>query len=749
MPKKDGQLDNEPTPRQRLLAFAIYVVALWLVGGLGTGVWRPTAGGETLWFVSGIGLWLFATLGAPFFVRPRDALANAATVLLLLLVVDLRPVTSLAPALNIFRWLGVALALGVGIAAGLSIWLYGTETGAAAFRARVQKVSYRLAVRVGDGPVLFTPPALLSIVGFHQQDPIAMLVLSFTWVLAVSLKPIELMLRLWGELRATPLSAAVQSVGRIERIDSPDILRVNLDAADSWKRANPHVACLVGGKAVHVIPLFVQTQDTGLIGTGLCCGTCDQPLAHATPGHVYRSADAPEADELVRTLHGGTDAVDLIGFVVEKSTISTIRFEVASDVRLREGILLFVRQQEDTVYYQILDAETAEETFSQNPRGTQVATAAQLGVLDAEKGFVKYGWVPAMNTPVFRPRAMVAPQEPRTDDTDTFVLGKVPDSRVPVRASLTDMFDFHTAILGVTGTGKTELAFDIIAKVLQQGAKVFCVDFTGEYEPRLLKHNPQALGLDETKANDLNAKLFAVETGSYGAKDERKDLKQFLDAILPDIQQRVDKFLTADGPALGIFSLPEIANTKATLRATELYLSSIFNWARKHRKQRRVVVVLEEAHTIIPEGSWSGFDSDTQWTVGRIGQIALQGRKYGVGLLILSQRTALVSKTLLSQCNTCIAFAMYDKTGLDYLSNVFSSEHVRAIPNLKFLQGIAFGKAIRSDRPVIFEIPVDDEKRKASEALNERQEDTAGRAGEASASPNDPEIGPGDSREID
>jgi len=80
--------------------------------------------------------------------------------------------------------------------------------------------------------------------------------------------------------------------------------------------------------------------------------------------------------------------------------------------------------------------------------------------------------------------------------------------------------------------------------------------------------------------------------------------------------------------------------------------------------------VLEEAHTIIPEAYGSGFDSETQWVVGRIGQIALQGRKYGVGLLLVSQRTALVSKTILSQCNTYFTHALVDKTSLEYLGSV-------------------------------------------------------------------------------
>lgn len=134
------------------------------------------------------------------------------------------------------------------------------------------------------------------------------------------------------------------------------------------------------------------------------------------------------------------------------------------------------------------------------------------------------------------------------------------------------------------------------------------------------------------------------------------------------IQTQIDEYLESDNTDLAIFELGEIANSKATLRLTELYLSAIMTWARQHRKAREIMIVLEEAHTIIPEVFGAGFDYDTQWVVGRIGQIALQGRKYGVGLLVVSQRTALVSKTILSQCNTFFTYSLIDQTSLNFFA---------------------------------------------------------------------------------
>ena len=154
-----------------------------------------------------------------------------------------------------------------------------------------------------------------------------------------------------------------------------------------------------------------------------------------------------------------------------------------------------------------------------------------------------------------------------------------------------------------------------------------------------------------------------------------------------------------------------------------MYLSSIMKWARKNRKARRVMLVLEEAHTIIPEVYSAGFDADTQWIVGRIGQIALQGRKYGVGLLIMSQRTALVSKTILSQCNTYFTHGLVDKTSLDYLGGVYSPEHVKAIPNLRTREFLASGKAIKSERPLLVRVDFDQAKLDASKALDTTYEE--------------------------
>jgi len=704
--------------KSRLIALGIYVLLLVLVSELVSGEWFPAESGKRLWFLSGIGLWVFILLSAPWFRPPRDSLANAVVAGLLLSFLDFQGVNLLKMELSAFRWIAVGLAVVTAVAAAIAMALRDADPILRPRLSYFSKLSFRVSDSLGRGEIVFTPPALISIIGYYQSAPLQQLWLLFVWVFLIAVRPVELALRLIAQIHSIgKINHKTELIGAISRVDNPNIVRVALDSGALWVPGNVVIGCLPNSEQVHVLPLFYHVQESQLVGTGLCHGCPDSAIPEAVPGHVYLADAAVEASEIISELSGLDDGAELIGFVVEDSNISAIKFEVSPDFALEEGMLTFCRQRGQTVYYQILDARTAEEAFEKNPRGKHIAVAAQLGCLDAVKGFVKYGWLPAMNSPVFIPKEPVkfAAAEREVDE---FEIGKIPGSEISVRAGFFDMFEFHSAIIGVTGTGKTEFAFDVIKQALLLDTKVFCVDFTEEYKARLADHAPQTLGLEKDNANELDQKLFAVDTGTFGASKEKEALKKFVDSIKDPVMQSVENFLSSDGPSLGIFELPEITNTKATLRATELYLSSIMDWARRHRRARRILIVLEEAHTIIPETAGSGFDYDTQWVVGRISQIALQGRKYGVGLLVISQRTALVSKSILSQCNTYFTFSLMDKTSLDYLSNVYSPEHVRSIPNLRFLEAIAYGKAVRSERPLLIKLEYDEAKKNASDALS-------------------------------
>jgi len=450
---------------------------------------------------------------------------------------------------------------------------------------------------------------------------------------------------------------------------------------------------------------------------------------------VCASHDDEKTAEFIEELSGVAGA-RLVGFVVENSTIGIISFEVAANSGLKESDVIFARISGSDVFYQIIGAETVEESFDRNPRGTHVVRAAQLGVYSPHDGFTKYPWLPTMNKPLFSVESRAF--DPPTVGEREFKIGKVPSTNVDVIVRIDDLIEFHTAILGVTGTGKTELALDIVREAVARGVKVFCVDFTGEYRHRLADLNPIFPSPTDQETKALEEKLFAVETGKYGAPDEKKALNAGISALRASTAKQMAEYLGNDGNNLAVFELAEIANTKASLRLTELYLSSIMEWARNNRRARQVLIVLEEAHTIVPEVHGAGFDFDTQFVVSRIGQIALQGRKFGVGLMVITQRTALVSKTILSQCNTFLTHSLIDQTSLNFLESVYSSQHTRLIPNLGQFEFLASGKAIKAERPIILVREFDPAKQKASDELRKplpakQAEDSAPKTEEAEA----------------
>ena len=175
------------------------------------------------------------------------------------------------------------------------------------------------------------------------------------------------------------------------------------------------------------------------------------------------------------------------------------------------------------------------------------------------------------------------------------------------------------------------------------------------------------------------------------------------------ILEKINEFLLSSD-SISIVELPDAENSQNVFDYIRVFFKLLFIEAKKHLGDSnfpQICIVLEEAHTIIPEWNTSSEMNNkaSQSALNAISQIALQGRKYNVGLLIIAQRTANVSKTVLTQCNSIIAFQMYDKTSMDFLSNYFGEGMSEMLPTLKPRQAISGGKAFTSSVPIIFEVP--------------------------------------------
>jgi len=121
---------------------------------------------------------------------------------------------------------------------------------------------------------------------------------------------------------------------------------------------------------------------------------------------------------------------------------------------------------------------------------------------------------------------------------------------------------------------------------------------------------------------------------------------------------------------------------------------------RKRGKLEPFIMVIEEAHNFIPEkGMGKAVCSDI------LSKVASEGRKFGLGLGVISQRPANVAKNILSQCNTQIILRVTNPNDLKAISRSFegvTSEVQNSITSLPPGVGLVLGK----EYPIMTDIRV-------------------------------------------
>jgi DNA helicase HerA-like ATPase len=75
-----------------------------------------------------------------------------------------------------------------------------------------------------------------------------------------------------------------------------------------------------------------------------------------------------------------------------------------------------------------------------------------------------------------------------------------------------------------------------------------------------------------------------------------------------------------------------------------------------------------------------------------------------MGCLLITQRTANVTKTILNQCNTIFAMRTFDDTGKEFLSNYLGRSYAESLHNLQSRQAVLFGKASSCENPVLLRL---------------------------------------------
>lgn len=139
---------------------------------------------------------------------------------------------------------------------------------------------------------------------------------------------------------------------------------------------------------------------------------------------------------------------------------------------------------------------------------------------------------------------------------------------------------------------------------------------------------------------------------------------------------------------IDISGLPnEVAGPLTALIARLLFQYKVFQ-TQDEKEKDPILLVCEEAHRYVPDHGEAQYAA----AQGAIRRIAREGRKYGIGLMLVSQRPADVDSTVISQCGTWVVLR---------LTNSADQQHVaRFLPD--GLSGMVGALPILSQQEAIF-----------------------------------------------
>ncbi|MDD5183658.1 MAG: ATP-binding protein, partial [Paludibacter sp.] len=128
-------------------------------------------------------------------------------------------------------------------------------------------------------------------------------------------------------------------------------------------------------------------------------------------------------------------------------------------------------------------------------------------------------------------------------------------------------------------------------------------------------------------------------------------------------------------------------------------------WARnlsQGGKERPLLLLMEEAHNYLnSEGS----------ALSIVQRIVKEGRKYGIGTMIVSQRPSEINSTILSQCGTFFALRLTNSTDRSHITSAVSDNLeglTGMLPILKTGEAIILGEAVKLPMRTIIKAPSKD-----------------------------------------
>jgi len=717
--------------KQRFLISALYIIIMAVIGNYFNGDFSFVFDtGKPLYLIfvaSALMIILGAYITEPFFSKPVDVIAKS--IAMLLILVSIQNPESLI-GFTFIKWYSIILG-GLSI---ISILLLEFPR-----IARVQRELVFICTYVGRPKIFFSILYLAALFSYFVDSIQAYITLLLFWLLLIFSRPIEKLTEWIFTFFTNTRKGSIMPLGQAIGFQNPYLFKVEIDLRQNkyYYKKGTLVFLEQEGKVGNVGIIFniQQLLNKQWLNIYILKDINNNPIKLdlkynrilTDSSYIfskYNQVYILDTSNLKSEIQGLISSHELVGevdnfmgFVSTNSNINFINFDLVDSINnepFGEGVILKTKIDGTDVLYQVIDGNTKEEILvDQDVYGFTSGKAKKIGLYNSTKNELEIvKWLPEIYTPVFLSNIDI-------DDYDnTRFIGKLPSTNLGIPIKEYDYLVTHnTAILGILGIGKSCLTFELIQKLVNNSdVKVICIDITNQYSSSLEKY----VSVDIIQADITGeSKQQLKDSNTIGASPDRPsdwgNKKKYQDIL--DVE--IEAFISNDNPkriftlnpdwhsvgkAATQFKIQEKSDLTVSEK-TRIISERLFVAAMKQGEtsKARYLLVFEEAHSLVPEWNSVANEGDKQATNGTA-KVILQGRKYGLGSLVVTQRTANISKSILNQCNTIFALRVFDDTGKQFLENYIGHDYSNVLPTLEERHAIVIGKAMKLKQPIILEL---------------------------------------------
>jgi hypothetical protein len=719
--------------KQRFAVVGIYLALILSIGLYFSENWKfllDTSNNlNAVLIATGLALILSVYITEPYFSKPVDVITRWVAIFLFLVGLNSKE------NLSLYQYWIIGCAVFIG-AALLLIFLHGFKRF-----EKQQRIAVDFICKISRPEIVFTLLYFDIVISFFRSSPAEYpILIGFGFLLAINKPVVWLVNFLSSSFKSiTSKTDPSKFLGQIIGHESTDLYKVEL-ASDNPFRQKDLIGSLVylenitngiagivlserillGKKWIEVLSLRDSHQNLISFNIKSFLPLTGEKTIFSKTNAVYFLDLRNLPDGVKGSI--ASNPVNarfkrLIGTVWEGSTINKIRFnklfsdELQKERGIGEGSIIQTEIANEEVLYQIIDARTDEENLEfKDTYGFTIGTAQKLGKYITETNELNtVKWLPEIYTPIF----LLDPLE--VEYNSNHFIGKLPNTNygIPIK-NPHELVTHNTAILGILGIGKSCLTFELLQKLLATTeVKIFCIDLTNQYSKALPAYIQAAL----VQIDFQSASLTTLRAGNANGTPATPSTWGNEALYRTTIQSEFDAFINSDRRVLTIN--PDLHNVSKAGSQFNITHKVDLTPAEKVRMiserlivkanslgetaDARYLIVFEEAHSLVPEWNSIANEGDKNATNGTA-KVILQGRKYGLGSFVVTQRTANISKSILNQCNTIFAMRVFDDTGKQFLENYIGSDYSNLLPTLEERHCVAIGKAMKLKQPVILEL---------------------------------------------